>query len=199
MQTKSQRKNAWRSRRRTALRNEKESCCKGGTVQQKEPDANRMKEARRSDVQAQVSWALAVIQYYCMLWDFAKITPLMTKHKYNRLNNLMLFGKYCGIFEDWTKAGGHICYYIEGLHKEYLTAYGFEKSTSLVEYDFFDPAYGLPGRYVLTKSGSFYHLRNHVHDGTQDEFSIEYEKNHCLMQFRMIHGPPPPRPSLQTL
>ena len=162
----------------------------------KEQASDRKEEARRSDLQRQISWALAVIQYYCNLWDFAKRTPLMTKDKYNRLKHLMLFGNYRGIFEDWIKAGGDICYYIEGLHKEYLTAYGTVKSTSMVAYDFFDPSYGPPGRYVLTKSGSFYHLRNHKHDGQPEEFSIEHEKKYSLIQFRIIYGVPPLRPKL---
>jgi len=194
MQTKSQRKNAWRSRRREALRHEEATWPLASTRQPRKQDADSREKAHTSDKQAQVLWALAVIKYYYNLWDFAKSTPLMTKHKYNRLNHLMLFGNYRGIFENWIKAGGYISYYIQGLHKEHLTAYGINKSTNTVAYDFFDPTYGSPGRYVLTNSGSFYHLRNHMHKGTSDEFSIEQEKKYSLIQFRIIYGPPPLRP-----
>ena len=191
MPTASQRKNAWRSRRREALRN--------GAGKDRPPiSAN---QACKLDAEAEIvrarmtKWALAVIQYYCTLWDFAKITPLMTRHKHNRLKDLIGLGNYRGIFDNWIKAGGHICYYIDGVHKDHLIAHGTRKETSMVQYDFFDTAYGPTGRYVLTNSGSFYHLHNHTYNGTPEEFSIEQEKKHNLMQFRILYGVPPRRPT----
>ena len=73
--TAAQRKNNWRSRRRQTKRDESNKC-----------DAYQLTQPTPESLR---KWALDVIQYYVSLWDFAKVTPLMTIHKKKLFSHLM--------------------------------------------------------------------------------------------------------------
>lgn len=187
MLSKSQRKNAWRSRRREALRNDsKVSQVALPTV----IEEGQSEVAADDPSPVMTAWALAVIQWYCSLWEWSKATPHMTKHKQQRFNSLFLHGNYKGIFDQWLKSG-RFCYSIAGMHKDTIHGHGVFKETNRVVYDFVDPTLG---RYVLTASGSFYSLMHHNYRGTKEEFTVEQEKRSDFMQFVFLHGAPPPKP-----
>lgn len=182
MPSKAQKKNAWRTRRREVVRNEARSCIDAGSIE----------TACLKNRKELVAWALSVIEYYCKLWEFAKASPFVTKHKQKLIKDLFTLGNYRGIFDNWTKANGLICYNIQGYHKDFISARGAWKETSMVKYDFWDET--TYGRYVLTTSGSLYALHDHRTKGTSEEFSIREEKTSDLIKFRVIYGPPPRRP-----
>lgn len=193
MLSKAQKKNAWRTRRRESLRNSAEdrSCI---VKHDSDLNAETCRFKQSVDKKKLIAWALSVIQYYCILWQYAKASPLVTRHKQKLFKNLFLFGNHKGIFDNWTKSSGHICYNIEGYHKHFLSANGTWKQTSIVKYDFCDCDETL-GRYVLTISGSLYALRDHRTKGTPEEFSVAQEKKTDLIKFRVVHGLCPRRPS----
>ena len=185
----SRRKNAWRTRRREAIRNGAEA--QPSCIVENDLAVESSRFSKSVDRNELIAWALSVIQYYCMLWEFAKASPLMTTHKRKLFKDLFTLGNYSGIFDKWTKANGYICYNIEGYHKDFLSAHGTWRGTSTVKYDFCDE---ILGRHVLTMSGSLYSLQDHSTKGTPDEFSIAQEKRSDLIKFRVVHGPCPRRP-----
>lgn len=190
MPSKAQKKNAWRARRREAIRNgtEAKPC-----IVKHDVTAESVQFSKSVGRNELIEWALAVIQYYCMLWEFAKASPLMTTHKQKIFKDLFTSHDICtkGIFDKWTKANGHFCYNIRGYYKNSWFAHGLLKETSMVKYDFCDETHG---RHVLTMSGSLYILHDHCTKGTPEEFSIAQEKRSDLIKFRVVHGPSPRRP-----
>lgn len=188
MPSKSQRKNAWRARRREALRNESDNC--PALVKEEHVRPEKVEVLKNADSKAMTAWALAVIQWYCSLWEWSKATPHMTRHKQRRFDSLFLTGNYKGIFDQWFKSG-RFCYSIAGMHKDTIGGHGVFKETNRVIYDFVDPTLG---RYVWTASGSFYRLIDHNWKGSKEEFSVEQEKRSDYMQFVFLHGAPPRKP-----
>lgn len=187
-QSKSQRKNAWRARRREALRMEQCTSIASTDIATTNASADI---ATSSEKNVMTTWALAVIKWYCSLWQWSKTTPHMTRHKQRRFKSLFFFSSnYKGIFDQWFKLG-RFCYSIAGIHKNTTDGYGIFKETNRVVYDFMDPTLG---RYVLTASGSFYRLMDHNYKGTKEEFSVEQEKRSDFIQFVFLHGSPPRKP-----
>ena len=137
-------------------------------------------------------WALDVIQYYVSLWDFAKVTPLVTIHKKKLFSHLMSSDSYGGIITDWIKADGYIDYRIEGILKKTIDANGRLVHTSSVTYEFYDESYGIGSRSVQTADGTYYML--HEHYSRDKNISVSLEKKLDLIKFRVIYGVPPIRP-----
>ena len=188
--TPAQKKNKWRDRRREAIRN--------GAP--RSPHASNMNEPTCNVVPpvssvALRSWALSVIQYYTRLWEYAKSTPLMTRHKKRRLTDKFALAPYGGVITEWAKADGYVYYSIRGCLRPTLHANGHLVTTSPVVYDYYDESYGKDSRFVETRSGSFYSLLHHINEDHVDLSSIEREKRSDLIKFRILYGVPALRPS----
>jgi hypothetical protein len=161
--TKSQNKNAWRSRRRAALREER-------SVNE---TPNALATVRVENMRCLQSRAIRVISKYVSWWMFCKATPFMNAHKRTRLRELLAHTPIRGKIESWVKANGYFYLSIEGVLE------GKRVETSSVLYDLVDEL--SDRRFVLTSSQSFYELGT---SGWNDEpLSSAKEKENELQLF----------------